>query len=65
LNVNLRAKNKLAKNGKFSTREKHDSPHHNSPQIHHDFTIKTPQKTHAFRPTPIKKALINPEKTGP
>jgi hypothetical protein len=41
------------------------STHHDSPQIHHDFTIKSPRQTTRFSLTPLKKAPINPQKPGP
>jgi hypothetical protein len=41
-------------NGAFSN--------HNSPHIHHKFTIKTPQQNTRFFPTPIKKRQQNLKK---
>jgi hypothetical protein len=54
--------NKVAKSGKFSSPKNSPSTHHDSPQIHHDFTIKTPRKTRYFSPTPIKKSAHKPRK---
>jgi hypothetical protein len=41
-------KNKFEKYGKFSTPEKHQSTHHDSPATHHKFTIKKPRSAHHF-----------------
>jgi hypothetical protein len=48
-------KNKITKCEKFLPQKKSRSANHNSPQIHHDFTIKTPPRTGGFPQTPIKK----------
>jgi hypothetical protein len=46
---------KVEKCGKFSPLENSRSTDHNSPHIHHDFTIKTPPKRAVFPRTSSKK----------
>jgi tetratricopeptide (TPR) repeat protein len=51
---NLAVKNKVENRGKFSGTKKRSSTDHNSPQFHHEFTIKKPRKNARFSKNPFK-----------
>jgi hypothetical protein len=55
-------KNKSEKSGMFLAVRKPAFSDHNPLRIHHDLTIKTPQRTRAFSITPLKKTPVKPEK---
>jgi hypothetical protein len=54
-NPNLAVKNKVENSGKFSATKKRPSRNHNSPQFHHEFTIKKPRKNARFSKNPLQK----------
>jgi Tfp pilus assembly protein PilF len=54
---NLAVKNKVENRGKFSATKKRLSTNHNSPQLHHEFTIKKPHKNTRFSKKPCKNTI--------
>lgn len=56
--------NKICKSGMFFVPLASDFIDHVRAAFHHRFTTKPPQQTHAFSPTPIKKAPVKPGKKG-
>jgi hypothetical protein len=55
--------NKVENSGKFSATKKWPSTNHNSPQFHHEFTIKKPRKNARFSKNPLQKHhFATPEK---
>jgi hypothetical protein len=50
-----RVENKVENSEKFSATKKRQSTNHNSPQFHHEFTIKKPRKNARFSKNPLQK----------